>query len=98
MVQPAVRRVRVVLSDVGMEPHEIMVPANYPIRFDVENLGEKTHQFAIPHAEYSIDVLPGQTRSVVWTFVDVGRFQIVSRYNDDEQHGLRGELIVETLI
>jgi hypothetical protein len=52
----------------------------------------------IPAARYSVDVLPGQTRDVVWTFVDVGRFEMVSRYDDDERRGLKGELIVETLI
>ena len=98
MAQPAIRSVRVTLSDNGMEPHEIQVPANYPIRFSVDNIGAQIHQLMIPQARYSVDVLPGQTRDVVWTFVDVGRFEMVSRYDDDERRGLKGELIVETLI
>jgi heme/copper-type cytochrome/quinol oxidase subunit 2 len=97
MAQPAVRSVRVSLGDDGMEPHEIQIPANYPIRFEITNSGSNPHEFAIPAASYAIDVLPGQTSTVVWTFVDVGRFQIVSRDGDDERHGLRGELIVESL-
>src|SRR5258708_17195197 len=98
MVKPAIRSVRGIRSDDSLEPHEIDVPANYPIRFNVQNVGSQVHQFMIPAEDYSVDVLPGQTCDVVWTFVNVGRFEIVSRYDDDVRHGLKGELFVETLI
>ncbi len=98
MVQPAVRTIRVTLSDQAIEPHLIQVPANYPIKFVVENRGGSTHQFAIPRAGYSVDVLPGQTCEVTWTFVDVGRFEVVSAADRDRQRGLKGELVVETFL
>ena len=44
MAQPAIRSVRVTLSDNGMEPHEVQLPANYPIRFIVDNVGAQIHQ------------------------------------------------------
>ncbi|HEX5415597.1 MAG TPA: cupredoxin domain-containing protein [Chloroflexota bacterium] len=99
MVQPAVRVVRVTLTDNAIEPREIYVPANYPIRFSVQNQGGTERQFAIPHAKYSLDnILPGQTREATWTFVDVGQFEMVSRNNCDQENGVKAVLIVENLL
>ena len=99
MVQPAVRVVRVTLTDNAIEPREIYVPANYPIRFVVENKGGKEHQLAIPAARYSLDnIIPGQTQTATWTFVDVGRFEILSDYDCDKENGMRALLIVENLL
>jgi heme/copper-type cytochrome/quinol oxidase subunit 2 len=98
MAQPAVRTIRVSLTDHAIEPREIQVPANYPITFVVENTGSRKHELAVPDAGYSVDVLPGQTCAVTWTFVDVGEFQTVSRDDEDQRHGLKGKLLVETLI
>ncbi|HUX88788.1 MAG TPA: cupredoxin domain-containing protein [Chloroflexota bacterium] len=99
MVQEAVRVVNVTLTDNAIEPRTILVPADFPIRFVVRNTGACQHQLAaegIP--EFSIDVLPGQTRMVTFTFVSLGQFPLVSKFDDDAQHGLRGELIIQTLI
>jgi heme/copper-type cytochrome/quinol oxidase subunit 2 len=98
MVQPAVRTIRVTLTDHAIEPNAILVPANYPIKFVVENSGSRNHEFAIPQAGYSVDVLPGQIWDVTWTFIDFGEFEIVSRDDDDATHGLKGKLTVRTLI
>ena len=99
MVQPAVRVVRVTLTDNSIEPREIYVPANYPIRFVVENKGGNEHQLAIPRARYSLDnILPGQTRDVTWTFVDVGQFDVVSNNDHDQENGMRAVLNVENLL
>jgi uncharacterized cupredoxin-like copper-binding protein len=98
MVQPAVRTIKVTLSDNAIEPHLIEVPADYPIRFSISNVGSTRHEFAIPHEDYSVDLLPGQSTDVTWTFVDVGRFEVVSRDDDDREHGLRGEIEVQTLM
>ncbi|MGH2461405.1 MAG: cupredoxin domain-containing protein [Chloroflexota bacterium] len=98
MAQPAVRVVNVTLSDNGLEPRVVRVPANYPIKFVVENVGSRRHQYAaqaIP--DFSIDVLPGQTSSCIFTFLNVGEFEAVSNDDDDQAHGLRGKLVVEVL-
>lgn len=98
MAQPAVRTINVTLEDHGIEPRIVRVPANYPIRFVVHNAGACSHQYAAPAIPgFSIDVLPGQTTTETFTFVNVGRFEVVSNDDDDQQHGLRGELIVEAL-
>ncbi|HVB96109.1 MAG TPA: cupredoxin domain-containing protein [Chloroflexota bacterium] len=99
MVQEAVRVVNVTLSDDAIEPRTVLVPADYPVKFIVCNTGAGQHQLTaegIP--DFSIDVLPGQTRMVTFTFVSVGRFALLSKFDDDSQHGLRGELIIQTLI
>lgn len=99
MAQPAVRVVRVTLTDNAIEPRQIYIPSNYPIRFVVENKGGREHQFAIPQAQYSLDnILPGQTREVIWTFVNVGHYEIVSCFDQDQSHGLRAELIIDALL
>jgi heme/copper-type cytochrome/quinol oxidase subunit 2 len=99
MAQPAVRTVDVTLTDDRIEPRQIWVPANYPVRFVVENKGGRSHQFMIPSRGYGIqEVLPGQTREAVFTFVDVGTFEIVSCDDDDQTHGLRAELVVQNLL
>jgi|GEM_PF-4114219 len=99
MVQPAVRVMRVTLTDNAIEPREIFVPANSPIRFVVENQGSREHQFAIPGANYSLDkVIPGQTQTATWTFVDVGQFEVVSKNDRDQENGMRALLIVENLL
>lgn len=98
MVQEAVRVVNVTLTDNSIEPRVVMVPANYPIKFVVRNAGSCPHQFAVPAVPgFSIDVLPGQTTTETFTFVNVGQFEVVSNDDDDQKHGLRGELIVEAL-
>jgi len=98
MAQQAVRVINVTLTDNSMEPRVVRVPANYPIKFVVRNDGACRHQYAVPAVPgFSIDVLPGQTTTDVFTFVNVGQFQAVSNDDDDQQHGLRGELIVEAL-
>jgi len=98
VVQEAVRVVNVTLTDSAIEPRSIAVPANYPIKFVVRNAGSCPHQFAVPAiADFSVDVLPGQTNTATMTFVNVGRFEIVSNNDDDRLRGLRGELIVEAL-
>ncbi|HLH71751.1 MAG TPA: cupredoxin domain-containing protein [Chloroflexota bacterium] len=99
MVQEAVRVVNVTLTDNAIEPREILVPADYPIKFVVRNLGACRHQLTaegIP--DFSIDVLPGQTRMETFTFTNVGRFLLESKTDSDAQHGLRGELIIQTFI
>jgi heme/copper-type cytochrome/quinol oxidase subunit 2 len=96
--QPTVRTVRVTLSDQAIEPNEVLVPANYPVHFEIRNVGSRKHQFAIPHAHYQVDLLPGQTVDVDWTLVDVGNFPIVSYDADDAQRGLRATLVVQTLM
>ncbi len=98
MAQQAVRVVNVTLSDNAIEPRIVSVPANYPIKFVVQNGGSCPHQYAVPAIpDFSIDALPGQTASMVFTFLNVGRFEVVSNDDDDQAHGLRGELIVEAL-
>jgi heme/copper-type cytochrome/quinol oxidase subunit 2 len=98
MVQEAVRVVSVTLTDNSIEPRTVRVPANYPIKFVVHNAGACRHQYAVPGIpDFSIDVLPGQTTTEVFTFVNVGHFEVVSNENEDQKHGLRGELIVEAL-
>jgi len=64
----------------------------------VENVGSRQHELAIPHEGYSVDLLPGQTCDVTWTFVGVGNFDIVSRDDDDAARGLKGQLTVEAVI
>ncbi len=96
--QPAVRTVPVSLSDNAIDPSQILIPANYPIRFVVSNVGSKRHNLTIPHAYYAVDLLPGQSREVIWTFVDVGTFPMFSDDDDDAVRGLRGELVVDSLI
>jgi heme/copper-type cytochrome/quinol oxidase subunit 2 len=95
--QPAIRTVRVRLTDTAIEPNVVQVPADYPIRFIVTNAGSNNHQLAFPHAQYAVDVLPGQTSQAVWTFVDVGEFDMCSLDDDDAQRGLKGRIIIETL-
>jgi heme/copper-type cytochrome/quinol oxidase subunit 2 len=98
MVQEAVRVVNITLTDNSIEPRVVEVPANYPIKFVVRNAGACRHQYALPGIpEFSIDVLPGQTATETFTFVNVGRFEVVSNEDEDQKHGLRGELIVEAL-
>jgi uncharacterized cupredoxin-like copper-binding protein len=98
MVQPAIRTIRVTLTDDAIEPRSIMVPADFPIRFVITNAGSREHEFAIPHEDYSADLLPGETREVTWTLVGEGTFEIVSRDDDDAAHGLKGKITVEAVI
>ena len=99
MAQPAVRVVNVTLSDNAIEPRTIMAPANYPIQFVVRNTGSCKHQLVSPSIPgFSIDVLPGQTCVDTFTFVNVGTFEVLSCDDDDAQHGLRGELVIETFL
>lgn len=98
MVQEAVRTINLTLTDHAIEPRVVRVPANYPIKFVVSNQGACPHQYAVPSIPgFSIDVLPGQTTTRIFTFVNVGQFQVVSNNDQDQEHGLRGELIVEAL-
>lgn len=98
MAQPAVRVVNITLNDNAIEPRVVRVPANYPIKFVVYNGGARAHQYAVPAVpDFSIDVLPGQTATSTFTFLNVGEFPAVSNDDDDQARGLRGELIVEAL-
>lgn len=98
MVQEAVRVVNVTLTDNSIEPRVVEIPANYPIKFVVRNAGASRHQYAAPGIPgFSVDVLPGQTTIETFTFVNVGRFEVVSNEDEDQKHGLRAELIVEAL-
>lgn len=98
MVQEVVRVVNITLTDNSIEPRVVEVPANYPIKFVVHNAGACRHQYTAPGIpEFGIDVLPGQTATETFTFVNVGRFEIVSNEDEDQKHGLRGELVVEAL-
>jgi len=98
VAQQAVRTVNITLSNNAIEPRVVRVPANYPIKFVVRNAGSCRHQYAVPAVPgFSIDVLPGQTTIEIFTFINVGTFLVVSNDDEDQKHGLRGELIVEAL-
>ena len=76
-----------------------LVPANNPIQFVVRNTGSCKHQLVSPSIPgFSIDVLHGQTCVDTFTFVNVGTFEVLSCDDDDAQHGLRGELVIETFL
>lgn len=96
MVERAARVIDVILSDNAIQPRTIRIPASWPIRFVVHNVGSYPHQFAVPAIpELSIDVRPGQTVLETFIFANAGRFEVVSNHDDDQRRGLRGELVVE---
>lgn len=94
--EQAVKTIDVRVTESGMEPRTITIPPNYPIRFVIQNATSQNQQFRIPACDYGIDqILPGQTREVTWTFVNVGRFEIVSGSGNAAGAGPRGELVIQ---
>lgn len=88
----------VTLEDNHIVPEKITVPTHAKVRFVVKNAGEFTHEFKIESdPPLGVEVAPRAKKWLDATFEKGGEFETLCTINKNNEMGMKGELIVETV-
>jgi len=82
------------LADIKFIPNAFTIPANTPVVVSLVNVGVLPHNFSIDALKISVDVAPGQTRTVT---IDAaaGTYQFYCNVPGHKQAGMVGTLTVK---
>jgi uncharacterized cupredoxin-like copper-binding protein len=86
--------VEIVAHDIYFEPKEVTIPANTDVTISLPNQGAAPHNFSIDALKISVDLPPGETKSVVVN-APPGTYEYYCDVPGHKEAGMVGTLTVK---
>lgn len=82
------------LTDATVSPHHIEVAAGHDLHFTVVNTGKQDHTFSIEGLEASVDLAPGETKTVTIETPPLGEYRYGIDLERNPNPSMTGTLVI----